>query len=232
MSPGVVRNQVKNQRGDVPGVVVTPVMPPFELQSGDVKGLRHTRPLAKVVCFGEPQLGVGVVATEGIFGVDVLALTRELVAVVVTPARPRRRVGLVFLGENPASVGECDALVGFLGCDTGQLGAEVADGRPLRPHHDPVLGQPGPLVEVDDREPDLDDLAHLPGRRLPLPTGGLDIDDVDQTHTMSLGTLKQERNQFSSRSAWDGEDDRRPLAVPNSSKVTPKLDTVARVARQ
>src|SRR5436190_1514606 len=124
--------QVKDQRGDVPRVVVAPVVPALQRDASQLQGLRHAEALAEVVRFGEG-----------------------------------------------------DAAVDLLLREAGQLGAERAYAGSPRPHEDPVLGQPLTPVEVDDREPDLDDLAHLPGRRLSLPAGGLDIYYVDQAHIAS-----------------------------------------------
>jgi hypothetical protein len=133
----------------------------------------------------------------------------------------------VNFSEGLAGFREGDALVDFFLRETRQLGAEGADGGPLWTHQNPVLDQALSLVEVDDREPDLDDLAHLARRRLPIPTGGLDIGDVDQAHTASLGTLTEKGEQFTSSGRRDGQRDRGPFAVPNSGEITTKLDTVA-----
>ncbi len=82
--------------------------------------------------------------------------------------------------QRPARLGEGEA-VGHLGRgQPRQAGAERAHLRPGRAHQQPVLGEALARPQVDHGEPDLDDLAHLAGRWLPLPAGGLDIDHVQQ----------------------------------------------------
>ena len=157
--------QVKDQCGDVPGVVVTPVVAAFQREAGGSRACampgRLRRPCASV------NLSLALVWSRlnGYSACGVLALAGELVAVVVAPARPRDggRCGgrVARVRQASAKVTPCvDLLLG----EAGQLGAEGADGGTLRAHQDPVLGEAGARVEVDHGQADLDDLADLAGR--------------------------------------------------------------------
>lgn len=71
----------------------------------------------------------------------------------------------------------------------------------------------------------------MPGRlrrwRLTVPAGGLDLDDIDQAHTGSLGTRPQKGDQFSNRPDGRGQYHARMLAVPNRGEITTQFDAVA-----
>lgn len=129
---------------------------------------------------GEGDLGVRVPLPEGVLRTRRPALAGELVTVVVAPTGPGQPPRTVLGGQHPAGLGERQAAVHLRLGQPGQLRAERADLRARGPDQQPVLGEPFARAQVDDGETDLDDLAHLAGRRLPLPAGRLDIDDVQQ----------------------------------------------------
>lgn len=76
---------------------------------------------------------------------------------------------------------EGHAVGDVMGSEAGQLGTEGTDRRALWPDKEAV---PFTALEgdgVDDTQPDFNDLADLSWRRRPLPTGRLDIHDVEET---------------------------------------------------
>jgi hypothetical protein len=73
----------------------------------------------------------------------------------------------VFGGEQPACVGEVDARVDLTLGQARQLGAEVADGGACGPDEDAVPADPPGGVEIDDGQPDLDDLSSPPAPTMP-----------------------------------------------------------------
>jgi hypothetical protein len=99
-SPSVV--VVENECRDVPGVVFAPVVTAFQRQSGDPQCLRHSWALRQLVGAGEGQLRVDVTVAERVGGPSPLALPRELMAIVVAPARPGADPGLVLGREQLA----------------------------------------------------------------------------------------------------------------------------------
>ncbi len=170
--------ELEDERRDVPGVVLTAVVPTLKREPGDLQGCRHSWALAQAMCVGEHRLDIDVARCERILGVRGLALAPELVTVVVAPACPWPGPSLVLGGERPAGGGEADPGVDLGLGQAGQFGGERADGRTLGPDHDAVSSDALAGAQIDSGETDLDDLADLARRRPIFPACRLDIDHV------------------------------------------------------
>ncbi|RII17676.1 hypothetical protein DSC45_12310 [Streptomyces sp. YIM 130001] len=103
------------------------------------------------------------------------------------PARPRALPGAECVGRLPAGVPEEHAPPHLARRQRGRFRAEGADFRPYGPDRDAVPSEATPRHRIDDRETDLDDLAHRPRRRLRLPASGDDVDDVQQAGCVGHG---------------------------------------------
>src|SRR5215472_16063458 len=129
---------------------------------------------------GEGLLGVGVPRAERIGDLPGRTLALELLAVVVTPTRPRARPRPMIPLQECACLPEFDAALDFGLGQPGQLSAERTDHRAGGADEHTVPGHPPPRLHVHDAQADFDDLADLTGRRRPLPASRFHIDDVEE----------------------------------------------------
>jgi hypothetical protein len=172
---------MENKRGDIPCVVITPVVPALQRKFSDLQCAGHADWPRQVESGGEYCFRVDVASTEGIASGCGFALAQELFAVVVSPAHPTTFFRNVLCGQRSARLREADAGFNIGLRKAGQLGTERTDRRALRTHEDAVPTDAHMGDDVNYCQANLDDLAQLTCWWSYLPTGDLNVNNVYQS---------------------------------------------------